>query len=252
MQNEDYSLYNVENIQLAKTDRDYLGRLIMANEELIWFTIHKYVGNVDMLIKYNNIEKKDLLQVGRLGFIVAVDTYDPSKGSQFPSYAITGIMREVRCFLRDKGRVLKLTRSAFTLYNKVQNYLKDYDDADIPVDQIIQELNIKESELKKVLTVGLPPLELDNNIAGNLTFKDVLVDEKCDIELEIIDKLYVDKLLKTIQFKLGKVDISVLEKRLQGMTQTQIAESEDISKMRVNRILKKVAKLIEAEINQKN
>jgi RNA polymerase sigma-B factor len=44
----------------------------------------------------------DLIQVARLGLLMAVDRFDPSQGSTFASFAVPTMMAEVRRYLRDQ------------------------------------------------------------------------------------------------------------------------------------------------------
>ncbi len=55
-------------------------------------------------------QPEDLLQVGYLALIRAIDRYDPSRGTAFAAYASPTILGEIKRFLRDKGSLLRLPR----------------------------------------------------------------------------------------------------------------------------------------------
>jgi RNA polymerase sigma-B factor len=53
---------------------------------------------------------EDLIQVGCVGLIHAVDRYDPSLGHPFEAYAVPTITGEIRRYLRDSGAAVRLPR----------------------------------------------------------------------------------------------------------------------------------------------
>jgi RNA polymerase sigma-B factor len=54
---------------------------------------------------------EDLVQVGAVGLIKAVDRYDPDRGSSFAAYAVPTILGEIRRHLRDSAHVLRAPRT---------------------------------------------------------------------------------------------------------------------------------------------
>ena len=77
-------------------------RLITENTGLIWSVARRFLGR--------GAEADDLYQLGCLGFIKAVEGFDPAFGTQFSTYAVPKIAGEIRRFLRDDGAV-KVSRS---------------------------------------------------------------------------------------------------------------------------------------------
>lgn len=55
-------------------------------------------------------EMEDLIQIGTIGLIKAVDRYDRERGLAFSTYAVPMILGEIRQFLRDDGPI-KIARS---------------------------------------------------------------------------------------------------------------------------------------------
>jgi RNA polymerase sigma-B factor len=55
---------------------------------------------------------EDLVQVGAVGLIKAVDRFDPDRGSSFAAYAVPTILGEIRRHLRDSAHVLRAPRTA--------------------------------------------------------------------------------------------------------------------------------------------
>lgn len=69
--------------------------LITENTGLIWAVARRFLGR--------GTEADDLYQLGCLGFLKAVEGFDPAYGTQFSTYAVPKIAGEIRRFLRDDG-----------------------------------------------------------------------------------------------------------------------------------------------------
>ncbi len=76
--------------------------LFAENGGLIWSVVKRLTGR--------GTEPEDLFQLGAIGFLKAVQGYDPSFGTQFSTYAVPKIAGEIRRFLRDDGSV-KVSRT---------------------------------------------------------------------------------------------------------------------------------------------
>ncbi|MCS7172186.1 MAG: sigma-70 family RNA polymerase sigma factor [Armatimonadetes bacterium] len=53
---------------------------------------------------------EDLVQVGYLGLLQALNRYDPERGVPFKTYAAALVAGEIRHYLRDHGRLIRLPR----------------------------------------------------------------------------------------------------------------------------------------------
>ncbi len=83
-------------------DREASEALVVGNTGLIWSIARRYFGR--------GVDPDDLYQLGCLGFLKAVEGFDPQYGTQFSTYAVPKIAGEIRRFLRDDGTV-KVSRS---------------------------------------------------------------------------------------------------------------------------------------------
>lgn len=239
-----YSLYNMENIKRCKVDPEYLGEVMLANENLIWYAIHKYVGKPEALIENNGLDKDDILQQGRLGFLKAIYAFDTERGIKFSSFAVTAIVREVRTYLRDYTNVIRLTRNAHALIREIKRIENDF--GYLPtVEELALLLDEKEEKIKKALQVGKPVKYLEEQISDSITCMDALEDDYTEnFEEKLIDKIHVDNIINAIRANLTPTEVDILLSQMKGLSQTQTAKEHKMSQMRVSRILKKVAHLI--------
>jgi RNA polymerase sigma-B factor len=67
----------------------------------------------------------DLLQVGSIGLINAIDKFEVGKGYAFSTFAMPYIRGEIQHYLRDKSSVLKMPRRWFALMQQAGGITKD-------------------------------------------------------------------------------------------------------------------------------
>ncbi len=97
------SAYAHELLSAAREgDKQAAEALLEANSGLIWSVVRRFYGR--------GVEGEDLYQLGCVGFLKALQTFDEEYGTRFSTYAVPKISGEIRRFLRDDGPV-KLSRS---------------------------------------------------------------------------------------------------------------------------------------------
>ena len=97
------SAYAHELLSAAREgDKQAAEALLEANSGLIWSVVRRFYGR--------GVEGDDLYQLGCLGFLKALQTFDEDYGTRFSTYAVPKISGEIRRFLRDDGP-MKLSRN---------------------------------------------------------------------------------------------------------------------------------------------
>lgn len=87
-----------ELLEAAKNgDKEATERLVRENSGLIWSIARRYFGR--------GVDSDDLYQLGCLGLLKAIKSYDAQYGTRFSTYAVPKISGEIRRFLRDDGTV---------------------------------------------------------------------------------------------------------------------------------------------------
>ncbi|GBF35500.1 RNA polymerase sporulation specific sigma factor SigG [Desulfocucumis palustris] len=248
-----YSLNVKANVERCKSDSVYMGEVLLANEKLIWYSIHKYVGNPEQMIKNSCLDKDDILQVGRIGLIKAINAFDTERGTKFSSFSVIAVAREVRCFIRDHYCPIRPTRAANDLILRIKRLEDDLGYLPRP-GKIAELLGESREKVTKALGIGQYIRSLDEPVGnknsrgqlsdGHITLLDMLEDSY-DIELETVDRLYLESVIKKVKELLGEKEGAIFGLKLQGLNQSEIAKKINVSKMKVSRVMKKIIALME-------
>ncbi len=191
----------------------------------------------------------DLIQVGTIGLIKAIDRFDTSRDVEFTTYATPTIVGELKRYFRDKGWAIKVPRRLQELSFRVNQ----------AVDQLTQQIQRSPTILEIAEYLGVTPeevleametseaynfvsLESDRNNDGNDSFSILEYIGKDDQLMAIVDdRTTLAQALK----HLSPMEQRVLYLRFfQGLTQTEIATQLEISQMQVSRLLRKTLRVL--------
>lgn len=127
-------------------------KVVMHNIRLVVYLVFKYFDNTDY-------EKKDLISIGNIGLLKAIDTFDVLKNIEFSSYACRCILNEIYMFLRQsKAEKNKEFSNYLRLENKDLVMKVEYSVSD--------DVNIEETYIENELYQRI------RNIVDNLPYPD--------------------------------------------------------------------------------
>lgn len=120
---------------------------INARNEFIVHNIRLVLKRVSTRFKFIDYDKKELVSIGVVGLIKAVDNYDINKKSSFSTYAIKCIDNEVLIFLRNLYRKNKLKIVSF---DSIISPIKEKDtDSLKQIDIIKNSVNLEQEYINK-------------------------------------------------------------------------------------------------------
>lgn len=187
----------------------------------------------------------DLLQVGSIGLINAIDKFEVGKGYAFSTFAMPYIRGEIQHYLRDKSSVVKMPRRWFAMMQQAGTITKTFQaqhqrqptEAEIALEL---DISIVEWQEIKLAYQNRQPVSLDCPVgsdeeANNLA--DLLPDRHYQsFQLSQEDRLRVQQSLVTLEQHTRQILEFVF---LHDLTQKQVAERMDISVITVSRHVKK-------------
>lgn len=193
----------------------------------------------------SGISNEDLVQVGSIGLIKAIEFYNPEKNTKFITYASYFIKGEIKHYLRDKASLIKAPRELQELVFKISNTIKNLTQrgfSEPTTKQIAEELGLPEKKIVEVMEIEYckSTLSLDQNLA---------TDED---EMSLLDKIPSGDYQELLNSKENKIMLEFAINKLpddlrkilelsyyEDLNQREIAERIGISQMQVSRRLKK-------------
>jgi RNA polymerase sigma-B factor len=187
---------------------------------------------------------EDLIQVGSIGLIKAVDRFDLERGVELSTYATPTIMGEIKRYFRDKGWAVKVPRALQDL-NVRLNRLLEALTVDLQRSPSIAELaaaaGVSEEEVVEALESGRAYSSVSifsggaNEDDESMELLDCLGQE--EPAYEVFEQR---RLLAPAMELLDPRERLILHLRFfEGMTQTQVAARIGISQMHVSRLIRK-------------
>ncbi|AFY68437.1 RNA polymerase, sigma 28 subunit, FliA/WhiG subfamily [Thalassoporum mexicanum PCC 7367] len=188
----------------------------------------------------------DLVQVGSIGLIRAVERFDIARGRAFSSFAVPYIRGEIQHYLRDKSPTLRMPRRWLVLYNQASKVVRELR-AQLgrePTDrEVAKVIEIEEAEWQeiKLACQNRSPLSLDAPMSDDddttLSLGDLLTDHKYrSFQLSQEDSLRLYQALSHLEDRTRQVVEFVFLKEL---THREVADILGISAVTVSRQVKK-------------
>ncbi len=207
--------------------------------------VDQYIGLVEFLARrFRNRGEplEDLVQVGTIGLLKAIERFDLERKVEFSTYATPTIVGELKRHFRDKGWAVRVPRRLQELHlelTKVVNQLGQELGRSPTVPEIAEASGISEEEVLEGLEIAQ---------AYNFTSLDAPIDasdsestsfaEQLGVEDEHLDNLEYRASLAPEMAKLPERERRILYLRFfKAMTQSEIAERLGISQMHVSRLL---------------
>lgn len=189
----------------------------------------------------------DLVQVGSIGLLRAIERFDPGRRTQFRTYAAHLITSEIRHYLRDQVAIVKLPRDLQELLPKVrqaEQALWTQLEREPEPEELAEYLGISGEKLNEVrqMEANHALISLDQEILGSApgsrqTVLDQIEDKRLrSFHLAQEDRIIVQDSMRKIKDQSRQIIEFAFYKDL---TQTEIAKELGISQMQVSRRLKK-------------
>ena len=207
-------------------DKEASERLVTENSGLIWAVARRFLGR--------GVETEDLYQLGCMGFLKAIEGFDPSYGTQFSTYAVPKIAGEIRRFLRDDGAV-KVSRSVkerSAAIRACRARLAASLGREPTLLELSQELGISPEDiaLAETATAATESIQRQTGDEG-FSLEDVLTDTES--EEQMLEKIALRQAIS----KLPQRERMVIQLRyFHGLTQQRVAKLLDISQVQVSRV----------------
>jgi RNA polymerase sigma-B factor len=215
-------------------DQDAREHILVELMPLVRALASRYAGRGEPL--------EDLVQVGALGLIKAVDRFDVDRGVEFSSYAVPTIVGEIRRHFRDKAWAMHVPRRLKELSVRLSRVLDELTTAlgrSPTVPELAEATGVEEEDVIDALDSA----HAYSTRSLHAPFGDEGEDNLFD-KLGVEDPGYVEveeSALVTAGLEaLDERERRIVELRFfDEMTQSQIASELGISQMHVSRLLRR-------------
>jgi RNA polymerase sigma-B factor len=219
--------------------------LVVAHLNLVRYLSVKFANRGETL--------EDLVQVGTVGLIKAIDRFDLTRGVEFTTYATPTIVGEIKRHFRDKGWALKVPRRLQELnlsVNRAMEKLTVGLGHSPTVAELAKQLNASEEEILEAQELGQAYnlLSLDTEVTGDgdknsQTLADYIGHPDPQLA-NLEDRANLERAFEVLS---RRERVILFLRFYESVSQTEIAKRLNVSQMHVSRLQQKaLEKLKEA------
>lgn len=163
-------------------DENATERLIESNLGL--------VRSIALRFRDRGVELEDLVQIGSIGMLKAIRSFDITKGTVFSTYAVPLIIGEIRRFIRDDGliKVSRIYKQQSAILNKErEKYISEFGQ-EPKIEELSSRCGLSVQEAIVAMEATCSVSSFSTALAGDdegFTLEATLCDEKNEIDLKI-------------------------------------------------------------------
>lgn len=225
----------------ADTKKKHLAYLDLIEESLK--LVKRIVSNFYPLP--STITKDDLIQVGAVGVLSAIEAYRVEERGSFKTYVSKVIKGKIFHYLRDKANIVKPPRETLANLSKVKDAIEQLSENSntIPTTEEVAKLaNLPYEKVEEIMNIELIKnmISLDQNIYTN-EGSETLLDRIQSDETENFEDSYANK--KIIENAINRLPendrIAISMYYIDGESRKEISKRLNVSQTQVSRILKR-------------
>ncbi len=224
---------NASLIKLAQSgDNSALDELVQQNMGL--------VKRIVLRFKDRGCEYDDLVQIGTIGMIKAVKSFDFSFNTVFSTYAVPLIIGEIRRYLRDDG-LIKISRqikkNGIDIMRKKEEFEKTHS-REPSVSELASLCELSTEDVINALEAISPVRSLQEplNDDESSTLGSVLSDNENEID-KLTEKLALKEALKSLPEQQRQI---IILRYFKDMSQQQTGEILGLTQVKVSREEKRI------------
>jgi RNA polymerase sigma-B factor len=187
----------------------------------------------------------DLIQVGTVGLLKAIDRFDLDRGVEFTTYATPTIVGEIKRYFRDKGWAVKVPRRLQELNLAVNRAIEKLNvklGHSPTVAELAQHLGASEEDVLEAQELGQAYnlLSLDTELNGDGDKKSQTLADyvgQTDSALDLLeDRANLERAFEVLS---GRERVILYLRFYESVSQTEIAKRLNVSQMHVSRLQQK-------------
>ncbi len=211
-------------------------RLVEENMGLVYTVVHRFLGR--------GCDYEDLVQIGSIGLLKAIDHFDCSFEVKFSTYAVPMIAGEIKRFLRDDGmiKVSRILKESAARAFRARETLEKRRGTEPTMEEIAQETGISPEELVLAMEAVSDVESLSQTIYSGdgspVLLGDRLPDQR-DHNEALLNRMLLAQLLQL----LSEEEQEMIRLRyFEDQTQVQVAKRLGMTQVQVSRAEKRILK----------
>ncbi len=234
---------NRELIRLAQSGDAFAEeRLVRENAGLVKSIAQRFIDR--------GVELEDLIQIGMMGMVKAIRSFDLERGTAFSTYAVPLIMGEIKRYLRDDGmiRVSRQYKRLGAQLMRARNDVMSKENREPRLSELAEMCSVSAEEAAVALDSISPIASLSDSIGGeeSHTYESVIPDEESARDFEhISDRLSLDAAIGRMPYDWRQI---IVLRYYKNMTQQQVADALGLSQVKVSREEKKILMFLREEL----
>ena len=229
-----------------KGDERAREQLIVSHLNLVRFLASKFKNRGEPL--------DDLVQVGTVGLIKAIDRFEPNRGLEFTTYATPTILGEIKRHFRDKGWSVRVPRRLQELSAKV-NQVTDELTVELQrspsVAEIAAKLGVGAEEVLEAMesSSAYSSVSLEAGGSSDDDEAPALIDRFGTEDEDLAasdDRMIIDEAIKDFSPREQEI---IRMRFIDGLTQVEIAKQLGVSQVQVSRLLRRTLRKIQDKID---
>ena len=206
-------------------------KLVEMNSGLVNGIAHRFRGR--------GTDFEDLVQIGNIGLLKAIRSFDISRGNAFSTYAVPLIIGEIRRFLRDDG-VIKVSRiqkrTGAALMHERERYIAE-NGVEPRLADIAAAVGVTPEEAAEAIDSTSPVRSLSEVIGDDDFSLEDVIPSSDDTLSKMLDRVALDESIKSLPELWRKI---ILLRYYRDYSQQQTAEALGLTQVKVSREEKKI------------
>lgn len=208
------------------------------------------VKSLALKFRDRGTEFEDLIQIGTIGMLKAISSFQIERGTAFSTYAVPLIVGEIRRHLRDDGliRVSRGYKKTGITIMREKNRIMTEEGREAGIGELAELAGVSIEEAAIAIDAVSPISSLSDNVYGedSKTLDSVIPDRESADEFEnLTDRISLGQAINKMPPEWRKI---VLLRYYRDMTQQQVATQLGLSQVKVSREEKKIMSFLRGEL----
>ena len=224
--------------QYSNGDESAVEKLMKLNTGLVSGIAARFRGR--------GVENDDLFQIGSIGMLKAIRSFDLERGTAFSTYAVPLIMGEIRKYLRDEGliKVSRLQKKAGARLLKEREKIVSDSSREPRLEELAERCGMTVEEAAVALEAASPVHSLSEPVTEDMTLENVIPSSEDDIG-KAVDRVALSETIEKLCPLWRKI---IVLRYFKDYSQQMTADALGMSQVKISREEKKIFEVMRREL----